>query len=297
MSSVNDWNLIETLINNAISNHDYSSDYVHSEIIDGKTRKSSSVAKDIKLKTNGTPKVYMLIIKELAMNLMERQDNRINELECKYDKELKDRDMKIDKLTKDLRETQYNLDAQSQYNRRDNIKICGIEQKEDEDTNDLVMKVAEFIGEPILASDISVSHRLPPRKTENVNGSARLHHPTIICKFVHRSTRNRVIRAKKQLAVRPNNPNPDAFICEDVTPLRSRIMYQLRNRDDKKAFKHVWSIDGRIYCRTPEQAEQAAEARRRKQPEPRASVVNNPSDLLKLGWTQQEIEDIMNNRT
>ena len=74
-------------------------------------------------------------------------------------------------------------------------------------------------------------------------------------------------------------------------------MYQLRNRDVKKAFKHVWSIDGMIFCRTADQAEKGAEARRRKEPEPRASVVNNPSDLIKLGWTKGEVEDIMSNRT
>ena len=73
-------------------------------------------------------------------------------------------------------------------------------------------------------------------------------------------------------------------------------MYQLRNRDDKKAFQNVWSIDGRIYCRTPEQAKQAAEARQRKQTEPKATVVNNPSDLLKLGWTENEVTAIMKNK-
>ena len=56
---------------------------MHSEIIEGKTRKQSSVTKDIQLKTNGVPKVFMVIIKELAKNLMERQDNLVNDLEIK----------------------------------------------------------------------------------------------------------------------------------------------------------------------------------------------------------------------
>ena len=79
-------------------------------------------------------------------------------------------------------------------------------------------KVAEFIGEPIELSDISVSHRLPARKTENATEAA-IKHPAIICKLTRRDTRNRVIRAKKQLSVRPECPYPEAFICEDVTPL------------------------------------------------------------------------------
>ena len=74
-------------------------------------------------------------------------------------------------------------------------------------------------------------------------------------------------------------------------------MYQLRNRDNKTAFKHVWSIDGRIYCRTPEQAEQAAEARKRKLKEPKATVVNTANDLIKLGWSLSEVEAIVMNKT
>lgn len=286
MAITMDWTLIEGLIKNAVDNHDFSNDFVPSEIIESKNKKSNTAPKDIQLKSNGVPKVIMVIIKELAKNLMERQDNKIDELENKYI-------ARIEKLEKDLRETENHLDAQSQYDRRDNIKICGIEQKDEESTNEIIQKVAEFIGEPIEASDISISHRIPPRKTENVNenvSESAVKHPAIICKFVKRETRNRVIRAKRQMTLRPNNPYPDAFICEDVTPLRSRIMYQLRNKDEKKAFKSIWSIDGRIYCRTPEQAEKAAEARRKKQPEPKATVINNPSDLLNLGWSEAEIE-------
>ena len=68
-------------------------------------------------------------------------------------------------------------------------------------------------------------------------------------------------------------------IYEDVTPLRSRIMYELRNRGDKKAFKYVWSRGGRIYCRVTDDADK--------------TTINNPQDLLKVGFTNQEIEDII----
>ena len=70
-----------------------------------------------------------------------------------------------------------NLNTTEETNRRDNIKICGIEQKDDESTDDIVKKVAEFIGEPIEPSDIS--HRLPPRNTENATETVTKH-PAII---------------------------------------------------------------------------------------------------------------------
>ena len=129
-----DWTHIEGLINDAVDNHDFSNDFVPSEIIESKNKKPSTVPKDIQLKSNGVPKVIMVIIKELAKNLMERQDNKIEELENKYK-------ARIEKLEKDLRETENHLDAQQQYDRRDNIKICGIEQKDGEITNEIIQKV------------------------------------------------------------------------------------------------------------------------------------------------------------
>ena len=77
-----------------------------------------------------------------------------------------------------------------------------------------------------------------------------------------------------------------AVLYEDVTPLRSRIMYQLRQREDKKAFKYVWSKGGRIYARTHAEADQTIN-----QPPPHK--INNPDDLLKIGFSQEEIDSII----
>ena len=73
---------------------------------------------------------------------------------------------------------------------------------------------------------------------------------------------------------------------EDVTPLCSRMMYQLRQRDNKKAFKYVWSKGGRIFVRTHEEAEA--------EPQPRPHVINTPDDLLKVGFSVAEVETIIN---
>ncbi|CAB4001088.1 Hypothetical predicted protein, partial [Paramuricea clavata] len=51
-----------------------------------------------------------------------------------------------------------------QYLRRDCVEICGIPFNNDqEDTNNIVIKVAEAIGVDMAPTDISVSHRLPKR--------------------------------------------------------------------------------------------------------------------------------------
>ena len=83
-----------------------------------------------------------------------------------------------------------------------------------------------------------------------------------------------------------------AKLYEDVTPLRSHIMYQLRQRDNKKEFKHVWSKGGRIYARTFAQAAITEN-------QPRPTLIKTPDDLLKVGFSKDEIDNIIKgaNRT
>ena len=66
-------------------------------------------------------------------------------------------------------------------------------------------------------------------------------------------------------------------------------MYHLRQRNDKQAFKYVWSKGGRIYARTPEDAALPRDE------QPRPFIINTPDDLEKVGFRKDEIEDIINN--
>ena len=59
-------------------------------------------------------------------------------------------------------------------------------------------------------------------------------------------------------------------------------------REDKKKFRYVWSRGGRIFCRTTKEAAMT------KMPKPH--VINKPEDLLKLGFTEREVESIILNK-
>ena len=105
--------------------------------------------------------------------------------------------------------------------------------------------------------------------------------PSIIVKFCRRVTKTKVYDHRKQTATKPNSPYPKAEIYEDVTPLRSRILFALRNRKDRadnKIYRYVWSREGRIYCRTESESP--------------ANKITCPKDLEKLGWSPSEIQEI-----
>ena len=65
-------------------------------------------------------------------------------------------------------------------------------------------------------------------------------------------------------------------------------MYELRNRDEKRAFKYVWSRGGRIFCRTHEEANMTIL--------PKPKVINKPEDLLDIGFSTEEVEAIIKNK-
>lgn len=235
---------------------------------------------------------------EQAKLLMERQDTQIKELTEKFQLELSAKDDKIAKLENDIRTNANQQDALGQYVRRDNLKIEGVKWTDGEDTNTIVKEIAAEVGVEIKDEDISTSHRIGTNKEQEENTSETVGVPTapkkppsIIVRFNRRDIKVKFFEARKTLQTSTSCPAhyKSAEIYEDVTPLRSRIMYELRTRNQRQMFKYVWSRGGRIYCLKPEDVVPRDHQGLRKKP----TVINTPEDLAKVGFSQKEIEDII----
>ena len=163
------------------------------------------------------------------------------------------------------------IDRLEQYGRRDNVRIYGLEETRNENTTEKVNELAADIGVAITANDISVSHRLP-QSGKRAAGKAK----PIIVKFVRRSTKQLLMRSKKELRNKENRKN--VYVEEDLTPLRSRMARSLRG---DPGIKTVWSIDGRIF------------AIRKKDGKEEKVVIESAQDLRKVGWTAEEIKNII----
>ena len=197
---------------------------------------------------------------------------------------------KVDNLESTVVDLRDQLDALGQYNRRDNLKIIGVPYDKDGDLGQIVKDVMKQNDVEIKDEDISVKHRL------HTNNSDDSKPPAIIVRYVRRDTKTVCFNARKNSLQKSDDDvkYPNAKIFEDVTPLRSRILYQLRNRkhpNNVNVWKFVWSHEGRIYCRTEEESKRGSG---RNQPKPH--IVNRPADLEKLGFSKKEIADIVNNK-
>ena len=255
---------------------------------------------------NEIQKFMFDLLEQHTKLVFERNDAKLIEFKEEIKEELKEEirdelrkefEGKLSDLHKELRVTRNDLDALAQYNRRENLKIEGVEYEEGEDVVKIIKDIGDQVGVPIQDSDISVIHRLMPFKKNDSENSRTIPGlpipekkiPSIIARFTRREVKSKFFEARKTLSTKPDVPVKlkSAAIYEDVTPLRSRIMYELRQRDDKQKFKYVWSRGGRIYCRTPEEA--------LKTPTPAPHKINKPEDLKSVGFSDDEIEKIIKN--
>ena len=72
---------------------------------------------------------------------------------------------------------------------------------------------------------------------------------------------------------------PNVFMVEHLTPLRSKVAYKLRHDSN---IEKCWTIDGKIKV-----------VKNRAASSDYPITIDSLEDLSKLGWSPQEIEDLL----
>ena len=255
-------------------------------------------------KAEANRELFGAMIKEAVRNLLLKQDADKEQLreeitqEVKQDfyKKIEKKDEEISELRNENRELRFQIDSSKQYQLRENIKISGVEVTEGEDCKEIAKHIAEHtMGLTLEDDQISAAYRVntrfdPESATERTNSGRPARIPQIVVRYTSRNIKAAQLKAKKHIKHKQGCMYPNAEMYEDVTPLRSRIMYALRKKLDsqgQRKYKYVWSTDGKIFIRT--------EAEANMENVPRAKSVQRPEDLEKFGWTKEEIEKIIHN--
>ncbi|KAK3907904.1 Protein unc-13-like protein C [Frankliniella fusca] len=139
--------------------------------------------------------------------------------------ELKAKDDKIRQLESFV-ETK--LDELEQYGRRNNLRIFGVPERAEEDTDSIVVDVASKMGIVLDPSLIDRSHRVGNRDSQQ---------RPIIVKFVGYGPRGKMFGAKKELK------HTKITVREDLTVRRLKI---LKEAITSYGLKNVWTRDGVI---------------------------------------------------
>ena len=123
---------------------------------------------------------------------------------------------------KQISKIENNYEHFEQYNRRDNLKLHGVPQTAQENTNQVIIKVLASVNYKLDEKYISCSNRLPTR------GKI----PCIIVKFNHRDIRNSVYPVKSQLrhvdwsATDLPEATKKIFITNNLTAARKDLYFE-----------------------------------------------------------------------
>lgn len=124
------------------------------------------------------------------------------------------------------------VDELEQYQRRPCLRIFGVEERDQENTDDIAVEVAQKIGVQLTTNDIDRSHRVGRRQGDRPR--------PIIIKFSSYRKRSEVFRNKRQLK------STGLTIREDLTKVRYNL---LRDAIAKFGVTHVWTQDGVIFVK------------------------------------------------
>ena len=158
--------------------------------------------------------------------------------------------------------SKYDNDRQEQYSRRESIRISGLGGGDNEDG--IIKKIIELGKEmevEIKDADISAAHRI---------GRPGSGPRSVICRFVSRQTKDKVMKGRKKLKDLPDTKGK-VYVNEDLTPLCSTLLSYAKSLDQ---VQRVNSANGRIHCNLTDGSHY---------------ILDSPDDLFKLGVTNIDL--------
>ena len=117
------------------------------------------------------------------------------------------------------------IDDAEQYSRRSCLRIAGIQESNNENTDDIVLNLSGRLNIDLNPRDIDCSHRVGPVKPSSGPGEATITRPReILVKFVNSQARLSLLKGRK--TSRENKEK--SFINEDLAPMKKSLAYECR---------------------------------------------------------------------
>lgn len=140
-------------------------------------------------------------------------------------------------LKQEINTLRVSVDDMEQYSRRQNLRIYGIPEKTDENTDQIVVNMCKKqLGIDIDVSQVCSSHR--------IGKTSEGKHRALIVKFTNHNTKSAVYNNKKLLK------STNIVIKEDLTYNKLQLLKLVSRKTDRK---NVWTRDGVIFLRVNDQ--------------------------------------------
>jgi hypothetical protein len=149
-------------------------------------------------------------------------------------------------LTEQMKDHAKRIDEIDQYGRRMNVLFDKIPENEDEDTNDLVVKVCKKLGVDLTPSEIQISHRLGLGTSEENKPRA------IIARFSSVGIANTIMyKSREQFKQQNNNKQHQDIVYarEHLTSERAKLLKECITRKAKHQIHSCWTYKHDIYVK------------------------------------------------
>ena len=212
-------------------------------------------------------KEYQLEIETLRAEVIEIKEsqaficNQYDSLKAEYDKLIEINTLQKEEIsnlksqtaalkTQEIKDS-IKVDEFEQYGRRQNLEIVGVPEKEDENTNAIVLEVAKMLDVDIMSSHISTSHRLQKKTASSRNNSGS--YPIIIC-FTSRDIRNQIYanRKKARFVDLKNfsvSDTKNIFVNKNLTPARKQLFWKTKQEVKNNRWKYIWTHNGNVFVK------------------------------------------------
>ena len=153
----------------------------------------------------------------------------------------------------------YQSDEQEQYGRKEAFRVVDLPElplkfdengkiKDDEDCKAVAVEAAKLVGVTITKKDIQRAHRIGQRRVP-ANNQPPPKPRQLIVKLKDYSNRTSIVIKKKGLQDAAANAGvnkfSNAYIAEDLTPMRSKLLWYVKNHCNDKFYK-CHTREGRI---------------------------------------------------
>ena len=139
------------------------------------------------------------------------------------------------------------IDELEQYSRRSCIRVAGISESDNENTDEIVLELASRLDVKIERNDIEVSHRVGRSKYQssvnNAPSGRQIKSREIIVKFRNHQARLDLLKARSTLRERKEK----IYINEDITQYKRNLSYQCRELTREKKIAKTWVYGGNVF--------------------------------------------------
>ena len=172
---------------------------------------------------------------------IEIQNGTLHDIQCKQDeskKKVKKLEEQLESSANDISKLTFDFNNQEQYSRRNCVRVYGIKESQNENTDSLVCQMAkEKLKIDLQPHHIDRSHRIGKQKDPKETGGRVPPRPVIV-KLTSYRYRQMLIVNRKSLK------NTGMGIQEDLTERNRKL---LKDAQEHVKVQAAWTVDGRIF--------------------------------------------------